>query len=211
MSFCPCRTRERGSSLLEFTIVLGIVSAAIGALWVASGKVDDNKKIQQLQQQVTIISQNYKALFRSGPSSNASGTQITGEGINAGAFPDDMLVNDSPVGPWGGPVVVYDNANQTNPMWNSVGIEYQGLTLEQCNMVANAIIDVRETPWVNIITPATGNHIIASNTPPAPIYSMIVAGTNRYAPPANNTLQNWIRTSCDSANGNSVRVMFRMF
>jgi prepilin-type N-terminal cleavage/methylation domain-containing protein len=193
------RAHKRGFTLTEIAIVLGIMGTILGAIWVAAAKVGDNNKAKKVAEQVLTIASTYKQLLQKGQTGvdPACWLDITNHGVNNGAFPNDMLVNNLPVTPWGGQVVVYDCPHNS---YKGVIIAYYGLSQRACSLVANAIIDPLQQEWLDI-----GNGgaavVTVSPSPPSPM--------GKAAVPSVLTL---VTSGCVSPTStNFVRVMFPVF
>jgi prepilin-type N-terminal cleavage/methylation domain-containing protein len=195
------RTHKRGFTLTELAIVMGVMGAVLGSIWLAAAKVNSNNKAKKAAEQVLIISQNYRPLFKNGPSGQAAWTLINAVGIANGAFPDDMIVGGNLQNPWGGPVNVYDHSFLP---WSGIIIEYGGLSQRNCNLAANAIIDPVSQQWATITRGLGAAAVVSwvgqSASVPNPIGPAALPSVSAIAMPA-----------CQNAADNAVRVMFPVF
>lgn len=102
---CP----RRAMTLLESAIVLGIVGLVLGAVWTAGIAVHNNMRISQSFQDLSILTQNIRDLYR-GQSQfdRVDGTDITPILIKADVFPISMMNMEKkkPFSPWQSDVTV---------------------------------------------------------------------------------------------------------
>ncbi|MDE2030031.1 MAG: type II secretion system protein [Alphaproteobacteria bacterium] len=85
-------SRERGFTLTEIAIVLGIIGLILGAIWVAAASVYTNQKIGKANTEVMSISQGIRALYATTSSTGvADNTDETKAFCTAGVFPQDMV------------------------------------------------------------------------------------------------------------------------
>jgi prepilin-type N-terminal cleavage/methylation domain-containing protein len=72
---------ERGFTLTEIAIVLGIIGLILGAIWAAASAVYSNMKTSQCEQGITQTAQAVRAMFATSNSTNAAGAAITTPGM----------------------------------------------------------------------------------------------------------------------------------
>ena len=76
--------RERGFTLTEIAIVLGIIGLILGAIWGAASAVYSNKKNSDAEQGITASTQAVRSLFAASPNSTGAtgaGAKITVPGM----------------------------------------------------------------------------------------------------------------------------------
>ena len=106
VSIPHARTRKRGFTLTEIAIVLGVIGAILGAIWVAASTVSTNQKISKATTELLTISQAIKTIYATKHTFTTGGDN-TITMMNLGVFPADMIVGGQPVSPWGTPVEIY--------------------------------------------------------------------------------------------------------
>ena len=131
---------NRGFTLTELAIVLGIIGLLISVIWVAAGSVYDNYRTQRAAAQTLTIVQNLKTLYGGGHGTlDPNGTDITAVVIAAGLMPSDMIQAGNTsygLGPWAGSQVnVYSAA-----VWNGITVAFWDLGETACNRLADAIV-----------------------------------------------------------------------
>ena len=111
-------TSRRGFTMLEMTIVLGIVALVLGAIWMAASKVYERHLVAQAADEIWQISNNIRSIYSGQASAVVPDQKAL---VCSGVFPADMLVGStnydcgggvnrkSPLNPWGGDVSVWIN------------------------------------------------------------------------------------------------------
>jgi len=100
----PPPTR-RAFSLLEATIVLGIVGLVVGAIWVAASTVAARQKVNKAIDLVLYTSEKARALV-SASMETANWADIEPTLAQAGAAPADAIVGNQIQSPWGTSVTI---------------------------------------------------------------------------------------------------------
>jgi len=86
---CAARLRRQAFSLIEAAIVLAIIGLVIGGIWVAAETLQRNRQRTQTLQDLLLVSQNVRQLFKGTADSLASNTSLTSALYRAGAVPKD--------------------------------------------------------------------------------------------------------------------------
>lgn len=98
------KQNEKGFSLIEAAIVLGMVALVVGGIWVGASSVQNNFRTGKAQEQLLSIAQNVRGWFHGQPS--AAGLDLS-YAIEWDLIPGDMIAgSDSAITPWSGPVDV---------------------------------------------------------------------------------------------------------
>ena len=118
---------ERGFTLTEIAIVLGIIGLILGAIWTAAAAAYENNKLNKAQTQLIAIANNMKKYAGAIPTNGNAQTGLCKLGI----FPPDMLAtpgncNAGIIDPWGHYVVM--NAIDAN----SYQLQYTTVTKSHC-------------------------------------------------------------------------------
>ena len=131
--------RNRGFTLTEMAIVLGVIGLILGAIWVAAASVYANLYVSEASTETIMIVQNFKALYginRNGQASN--GMDITALAINAGLIPSNMIQTGNTsyaLGPWSNSQVnVYSGST-----WNAITVAFWNISQSTCNRLADSI------------------------------------------------------------------------
>lgn len=188
------RGYQKGFTLTELAIVLGVVGIILSAIWVAAAVVYTNNRTQSAVNETVLIVGNYRTLFSTHGVDIADWTDITCMGVNAGFFPKPMLPPGQtcttgigatyPQHPWNNYFQVYSHQGMQGIM-----ILLGGLTQDACNRFTNQIGDVPDVIYQDI------NNTVSRTLPPY--------GTSS---PLNETD---INANCVAGNGNYVQVMFK--
>ena len=121
---------RRGFNLIEAAIVLGVVGAIIGGIWVAASAVYENYKVNKtISDTITIIENLKKSFSISDGYRIPSNTDVTSAFLSMGGFPKDWSKNNSPKNPFGGNVKV-QILNDTD--WPRARVFYYGIPKSAC-------------------------------------------------------------------------------
>jgi len=92
------KNQEKGFTLTEIAIVLGIIGLILGAIWVAASSVYSNQKVAKANTEQLTIAQGVRSLFATASTTGAADvTTIAGAAAgttamcNAGVFPLDIV------------------------------------------------------------------------------------------------------------------------
>ena len=189
------RTTQRGFTLTELAIVLGIMGVILGAIWTAASMVYANMKVKNAQTQAIEIVNNFRELWTGQQSPNLGDwTDITCVGVGSGYFPSDMLPPSTcttgtfstyPQGPWAGSYVAVQSYQSLAP---GIIIGYNHIPQSACNTLSLSLSTTSSLEWENI----NGN-------------TQWVNGVNGGGTPANATT---ISGLCVPGNTNNIYFMF---
>lgn len=139
-SASAARSKQRGFTLAEITIVLGIIGIVIAAIWIAAGSVGVNNQVNQAAQELQTVSQNMLSLYEGRPwppaIGCAGGQDITSTAIGASAIPSQYVVNGacaSASQTWGGGGSFTISANAAGaPAGNTFRISFANVPFQGC-------------------------------------------------------------------------------
>ncbi|MDP9196016.1 MAG: prepilin-type N-terminal cleavage/methylation domain-containing protein [Pseudomonadota bacterium] len=94
---------QRGFSLLEMAIVIGIIALIIGGIWLAYAAVTSNKREADANGQVLTIAHNMRNLY---VNQNGGDGASMANLIAAGIFPGNMVSGTTVTNPWNGTVTI---------------------------------------------------------------------------------------------------------
>jgi prepilin-type N-terminal cleavage/methylation domain-containing protein len=101
MRFRENQKARKGFTLVEASIVLGIMGLILAAVWVAAGTVYKNQRVASASTYLLQIAQAVRNMY-SGNQVLATDTTLS-QWIAAGAIPKDAVVNNTATSnPWGG-------------------------------------------------------------------------------------------------------------
>lgn len=128
------RPRQRGFTLTEIAIVLGIMGLILGAIWVAASSVYTNMRVSTTTRNVISLSQGIRNLYANQGSITDNPTTATL--VSTGVIPNDMVVpaaganGPSLIDNWGG-TVTFSVTAISNP-GDSFVIDLAGIPQAGC-------------------------------------------------------------------------------
>ena len=122
---------QKGFTLTEAAIVLGIFGLVLGAIWVAAASVYANLRVNHMNTAVLQIAQGVRGLYAT-QQTITSGDR-TQDFISAGLIPNDLVVSTTKAkDAWGGPLFVVGTTDGAG-----FAIEFGGIPSTDCvNFVA---------------------------------------------------------------------------
>ena len=144
--------RQRGFSLIEISVVLGVAGAVTAGIWAVASSTRDNTQVMQAAQQTLLLVKNTRDYYssRALPAAAISASTHTATLRAARVFPTDMC-DDACVSS-GDPKNVYSQAvtvaipNITPTPINEIEIVYENMSIKACTalgarLTANAATD----------------------------------------------------------------------
>jgi len=124
--------QEKGFTLTEIAIVLGIIGLILGAIWVAASGVYNNQKVGKANTEILTIAQGIRSLYStSSTTGDSAGASENGTFFAAGIFPNDMGSSSTTlVDPWGGSITVTTQTFST--AGDAFGIEFTSVSQAGC-------------------------------------------------------------------------------
>jgi prepilin-type N-terminal cleavage/methylation domain-containing protein len=134
---------NKGFTLTEIAIVLGIIGLILGAIWVAAAGVYTNQKVGKANTEILNIVQAVRGLYSTNADLGTAPTanDLTGTMISAGAVPSDMVSNGTLTDPWG--------SGATFITWNSNSsflVEMTNVPLAACIALISTIAGTGRDP-----------------------------------------------------------------
>jgi len=118
--------RNKGFTLTEIAIVLGIMGLILGAIWVAAASVYNNQRVNQANTGIMQILQGVRTLYAQ--QATITDGDLTQTLIGAGIIPTNLLVGTTAMkAPWGGAMFVGGSSDN-----NGVAIELGSMTTAVC-------------------------------------------------------------------------------
>lgn len=126
---------RRGMSLIEMAIVMGIVGAALGGIWVATSTVNEKNRVEDTKEGVELIVANLKNLpttYLHTDDTFISNSTGQGVGIGMGLVPETFMSNGRAVNPWGDNLYIgyWAAAREFK-----IILQSKNLTSERCNQL----------------------------------------------------------------------------
>jgi len=142
MTECPeCQTAmrllpaQKGFSLVEAAVVLGVIGIITGGIWIAASMVSESLKYSQISQNTLMMVQGIRQMYKNVPlSSDIYLTDFASNGndqiTRMGIVPQDMISGSRLVDPWGNQINVILPSNPTQ--MNQVIIHFRNMTIARC-------------------------------------------------------------------------------
>ena len=95
------RRAKRGFSLIEAAIVLGVVGAVIGTIWVSAANMYENHKVNKTINDLAVTANNIRRLISLRDAEEIGAMTPSQMGtflINAGVYPKDWVGSETPLG-----------------------------------------------------------------------------------------------------------------
>jgi type II secretory pathway pseudopilin PulG len=122
------RRRQKGFSLVEAAIVLGIIGVVIGGIWVAAAAVQTNLREATASQGLLQIVQNVRGLYM-GQAATAT-ADITADLVTIQSIPADLLQGTAARTPWSTAItVLLDNSSG---IVDRFSVAYAGIPRGSC-------------------------------------------------------------------------------
>lgn len=181
----------RGFSLIEGAIVLGVAGLVVAGVWAAMSAANERSRITKATTQVVLIADQFRTLFPDGIITVAGTTDVTSAGIDANAFPNEMLVPGVTTyvnSPWGTRVTVRTVAAGQNfcslGTGNQVVVSYWSMSRSACTGLVAGVMSGADPRLAISVIGNTGGSCPnpASHIPTPPTVSTLAArcgnGTN---------------------------------
>ncbi|MDD3370605.1 MAG: type 4 pilus major pilin [Alphaproteobacteria bacterium] len=98
----PTHARQKGFTLTEIAIVLGIMGLILGAIWTAASSVYQNQRSSHAQTAVLQIAQAVRNLYAQSSTTGSGAADMTSSLITAGVIPTDLIKGSTAINPWAG-------------------------------------------------------------------------------------------------------------
>lgn len=129
--------KQRGFTLTEIAIVLGIIGLILGAIWVAASAVYNNMRISTANTQLLQITQAVRAMYATSATVD-SGANMPGNltYIRAGVFPTSALDKGTPaasshaLNPWSGDI--YISSATFTATDDSFAVAFDAIPVQAC-------------------------------------------------------------------------------
>lgn len=142
MSYFTNKKREKGFSLLELLLVMGVIAALIIAAFIIYPKVMSHTKVNNELRNISTILTGIKSLYAgSADLTGFSNTVVS----KAKILPDNMVVKGSPntfKNSWQGSFYMMLNSNITsngNIIWNAISVSTGGIPSSDCLRLTNEL------------------------------------------------------------------------
>jgi prepilin-type N-terminal cleavage/methylation domain-containing protein len=132
-----------GFSLIEITIVLGIVGLIVGAVFWAWSSIASNNRVRAATDQMTLIVQQVRSLYgnRASLDTGVTNTQFTHALVEARALPSEWGYTNGGNGvnnPWSGDLTVVPEIH--NQAGDSMVIQFTRVTPNDCVKLMNSAL-----------------------------------------------------------------------
>ncbi|MDP9195893.1 MAG: prepilin-type N-terminal cleavage/methylation domain-containing protein [Pseudomonadota bacterium] len=141
---------QRGFSLVELAVVIGIIAIIIGGIWLGYSRLNEARKDNQMVEELTQLVEKIRSLY----SARATTAGMTNTYlVTAGAVPTSMRTNNNAnlQDPWGNAVDVTPSAADT------FQIQYRFLQRDSCIKFITAMLGGRDDMRLRRIT-VNGNN-----------------------------------------------------
>lgn len=142
MSYFTNKKREKGFSLLELLLVMGVIAAIIIAAFVIYPKVMSHTRVNNELRNISTVLNGIKALYSGSPDLTGFSNSVASK---AKILPDNMLVKGNAntfKNSWQGPFYMGLSSNikaNGNTVWNAVSISTGGLPSSDCLRLSNEL------------------------------------------------------------------------
>lgn len=123
---------NKGFSLVEASIVLGIVALVIGGIWVGAAAVTENFKVSKAEEQVLTIAQELRRFYFGSRSTAGLTTAVA---INQNLFPVDMVYGSTAQNPWDGSVAIASVSGNTQ----NFSITFNNIPSDACATISTRL------------------------------------------------------------------------
>lgn len=167
--------KQRGFTLTEIAIVLGIIGLILGAIWVAAASVYSNMRVSKAQGQILTIVQNIRSLYATSTLTNETAfAEMTATVRAAGVFPSDMLSGTATQSPWATAVQVY---NETRTVaGDAFSIVYNDIPTAACISLVTSLSGNGRDPGLFHVGYAAGASTAALSATTLPVSAGTAAG-----------------------------------
>jgi prepilin-type N-terminal cleavage/methylation domain-containing protein len=201
------RDENRGFTLTEIAIVLGIVGLILGAIWVAAAAVYNNLRTSKATTELLTVVQNVRAMYATSGlvDANANMAVAATEGVGtaaatylaAGVFPSDTLNNVDPSkatqaqDPWGGTISVESATSSGGVAADSFAVVFDRVPDNACIGILSSNVGQGRDPEMlaavggpagaapaTLLTPAANFQTSNIVTKPASTAQSLCAGAN---------------------------------
>lgn len=146
MSYVKNKKREKGFSLLELLLVMGVIAAMIIAAFIIHPKVMTHTRVNNELRNISTILNGIKALYSGSPDLTGFSNSVASK---AKILPENMLVKGSAntfKNSWQGSFYMTLNSNikaaNGNIIWNAVAISTGGIPSSDCLRLSNELYRV---------------------------------------------------------------------
>ena len=154
------QARNKGFTLTEIAIVLGIVGLILGAIWVAASSVYANQKAAKTNTSILTVVQAVRSLYSTSSTlGDAAGTDETGAFINAGVFPSDLISGANVYTPWGSTTSIMVTSQKISTDGDAFMVELNKIPTAGCINLITSITGSGRDPgllYANATTAAKG-------------------------------------------------------
>jgi type II secretory pathway pseudopilin PulG len=145
----PHQRTKRGFTLVEAAITLGVIGFAIGALYLATGSVNQNRNINNALADMLMVSRNIQQLYRGSSIIVNPNNFTTANMVRARVFPASMLNGATPQTPWGSNITL-----GVGPTADTFSLTYNGLTELYCRNLVGRVAGRGRSPTLLSIVAA---------------------------------------------------------
>lgn len=158
------RVRQRGYSLVELAIVLGVVGLVSGGIWVLASRLQEMGRVRLTQQQMIVLHKNIRGYYQTRACVQAGDQTAILRTATVQVFPREMISGAAVVDQWGGGVSVFGGLGPV--ACYSFTVQFDALSPAVCAELVPQLTAPGEIS--RGLQSASINGVVLTNLPPNP-------------------------------------------